>query len=251
MAHVFASDIHLSSESPDKIALFESFLIRTAKSAEALYLLGDVFEIWLGDDDDSDPHPQIIDALRRFTNTGTKLFVMRGNRDFLFGLDFAAATGAGLLPDWHTIDLFGVPTLLTHGDLLCTKDVEYQTFRKYVRDPTNQKSFLAKPIDERRQIAENTRNDTRASMLEKDEFIMDVEQITVETIMQKSKVDRLIHGHTHRPASHQFSTADGNVRERHVLGDWYDLGSIIIAASGGLRRLEAAEFITAPDSVFN
>lgn len=251
MAYVFASDLHLSCDIPDKIALFEAFLIRAAKSAEALYLLGDVFEIWLGDDDDSDPHPQIIDALRRFTDTGTQLFVMRGNRDFLFGPDFAAATGASLLPDWHTVDLFGVPTLLTHGDLLCTKDVKYQEFRKYVRDPDNQKSFLACSLNERRQIAANTRSGTKASMLEKDEIIMDVEQITVEKIMDESKVDQLIHGHTHRAASHRFNSGNGRVRERHVLGDWYELGSVIVAASSGLIRLAAAEFVDAPDSVFD
>jgi UDP-2,3-diacylglucosamine hydrolase len=250
VAYVFASDLHLSCENPEKTALFESFLTRTAKSAEALFLLGDVFEIWLGDDDDSDPHPQIIAALRQFANSGAHLFVMRGNRDFLFGPQFADATGATLLPDWHTIDLFGVPTLLTHGDLLCTKDVQYQEFRKYVRDPANQKSFLACTLDERRKIAANTRSGTQASMLEKDEVIMDVEQTTVDRIMSESKVDQLIHGHTHRAASHQFKSETGIARERHVLGDWYELGSVIVAGSNGLNRLAAADLVEAPDSVF-
>ncbi len=251
MAYVFASDLHLSCESPEKIDLFEAFLSRTAKSAEALYLLGDVFEIWLGDDDDSDPHPRIIESLRRFTDSATQLFVMRGNRDFLLGPDFAQGTGANLLPDWHTVDLFGVPTLLTHGDLLCTKDVQYQEFRKYVRDPENQKSFLDCSLDERRKIAANTRSGTQASMLEKDENIMDVEQSTVEKFMDQFEVDHLIHGHTHRPASHRFDSGGGRARERHVLGDWYELGSVIVSTSSGLRRLAAAEFVAAPDSVFD
>lgn len=251
MAYVFASDLHLSCESPEKLALFESFLTRTAKSAKALYLLGDVFEIWLGDDDDSEPHPQIIGALRRFSDSGTQLFVMRGNRDFLFGPEFAKATGATLLPDWHTVELYGVATLLTHGDLLCTKDVQYQEFRKYVRDPANQKSFLAYPLDERRKIAANTRSGTQASMLEKDEVIMDVEQATVERVMSESSVNQLIHGHTHRPASHHFKSNTGIARERHVLGDWYELGSVMVARSRGLMRLAAAEFVAAPDSVFD
>ena len=147
MACVFASDLHLSNEIPEKLVLFESFLNRASKSAEALNLLGDVFEIWLGDDDDSEPHPRIIRALREFADSGSRLFVMRGNRDFLFGPGFEQAVGATLLPDWHTLDLFGRSTLLAHGDLLCTRDVQYQEFRKYVRDPTNQQSFLACGLD--------------------------------------------------------------------------------------------------------
>jgi UDP-2,3-diacylglucosamine hydrolase len=251
VAYVFASDLHLSSENPEKLVLFESFLARAAKSARALYLLGDVFEIWLGDDDDSEPHPQIIRALRDFTASGCELFVMRGNRDFLFGPAFANAVGATLLPDWYTLDLFGNPTLLTHGDLLCTKDVQYQEFRKYVRDPANQKSFLACSLDERRKIAASTRSGTKASMLEKDEIIMDVEQVTVEQIMGEYNVTQLIHGHTHRPDSHSFESDTGISLERHVLGDWYGIGSVLIGGSNGVIRMSAGEFIDAPQSVFN
>ncbi len=251
VACVFASDLHLSNEIPDKLVLFESFLNRASKSAEALYLLGDVFEIWLGDDDDSAPHPRIIRALREFSDSGTRLFVMRGNRDFLFGPGFEEAVGATLLPDWYTLDLFGTPTLLAHGDLLCTKDVQYQEFRKYVRDPTNQQSFLACSLDERRKIAANTRSGTQASMLEKDAVIMDVEQVTVERIMRDYNVDQLIHGHTHRPESHSFKSETGILRERHVLGDWYGVGSVLIGVANGITRMSAGEFVDAPDSVFN
>jgi UDP-2,3-diacylglucosamine hydrolase len=251
VACVFASDLHLSCEIPEKIFLFESFLKRAEKSAGTLYLLGDVFEIWLGDDDDSEPHPRVIRALRQFADSGADLFVMCGNRDFLFGSEFAQASGATLLPDWHTVDLFGTATLLTHGDLLCTKDVQYQEFRKYVRDPLNQKSFLACPLDERRKIAANTRSGTQASMLDKDEVIMDVEQVTVDRIMNEYGVDQLIHGHTHRPATHRFKSDTGASRERHVLGDWYTDGSVIIGGSRGITRMSAGEFVGAADSVFS
>ncbi len=246
MTCVFASDLHLGGENPEKLALFEAFLTRTSELADALYLLGDLFEIWLGDDDDSDPHPAVVQALRRFADSGTGLFIMSGNRDFLISAEFAKATGATLLDDWHTVELFGTRTLLTHGDLLCTKDVQYQTFRKYVRDPTNQAAFLAVSLDERRRIAADTRNGTQASMLEKDAFIMDVEQSTVEQVMSKFDVTRLIHGHTHRPAAHTFE-ADGSPRERVVLGDWYGECSVVVCSRADMRRLPAAQFVEAPD----
>jgi len=243
---VFASDLHLGGERPEKVALFEAFLRRASELADSLYILGDLFEIWLGDDDDSDPHPTVVRALRKFADSGTELFVMSGNRDFLFGAEFAKATGATLLSDWHVIDLFGSRTLLTHGDLLCTKDVEYQTFRKTVRDPTNQAAFLASSLDERRKIAADTRDGTKASMLEKDDFIMDVEQSTVEQVMSKFDVARLIHGHTHRPATHTFEI-DGSPHDRVVLGDWYEQCSVVVGARTGMRRMPAAQFVEAPD----
>lgn len=245
MACIFASDLHLSSERPAQISLFRSFLGRASTVAGSLYILGDLFEIWLGDDDDSELHPIVIRALREFADSGAKLFVMRGNRDFLFGAEFAKESGASLLADWHTIDLYGTRTLLTHGDLLCTRDVAYQDFRKVVRDPANQKAFLAYSLDERRKIAAATRNDTKASMLGKDDFIMDVDQLAVERIMGEFDVARLIHGHTHRPATHTFESG-GQSRERIVLGDWYEAGSVIICDRVGWRRVAAAEFVDAP-----
>ena len=245
MSCLFASDLHLSSERPEKVSLFNDFLKHASKVASTLYILGDLFEIWLGDDDDSDPHPRGIRAMREFTDSGAQLFVMSGNRDFLFGDEFTQATGATLLMDWHTIDLFGARTLLTHGDLLCTRDIRYQAFRKHVRDPGNQKAFLAHSLEERRKIAADTRNGTKASMLEKDDFIMDVEQSTVERMMAEFQVTRLIHGHTHRPATHRFQSA-GTSFERVVLGDWYEEGSIVVYDRSGFQRMSAIDFVKAP-----
>ncbi len=241
-AIVFASDLHLSAADPDKVELFDAFMARAASAAREVFLLGDVFEIWLGDDDDSDPHPRILAALRRYTDSGGGLYVMRGNRDFLFSETFAAATGANLLDDWHTIELFGTRTLLTHGDLLCTRDVQYQQFRHYVRNPDNQREFLAHPLTKRREIAAQTRSGTQASMLEKEDVIMDVEQSTVENFMREFDAPRLIHGHTHRPADHRFTGDDGAVRERLVLGDWYGECSVLIARDERLHRMAAAGF---------
>jgi len=242
MSYLFASDLHLSSTDIRKVALFESMLEQAIGTVDGVYLLGDLFEIWLGDDDDSAPNPRVVDALRSYTARGGSLHVMSGNRDFLFGEQFAAATGATLLADWHTIDLFGVRTLLTHGDLLCTRDEQYQAFRNYVRDPVNQQTFLAHPLTERREIAASTRSGTKASMLEKDDFIMDVEQSTVEKFMLEYDAARLIHGHTHRPADHNFTDDRGRVRERFVLGDWYDACSILIAEPHRLRRMSAFDY---------
>lgn len=243
MNSLFASDLHLSCADLDKVALFEEVLARAAASHDVVYLLGDVFEIWLGDDDDSDPNPRVVEALRRYSERAGTLFVMSGNRDFLFGEDFAATTGATLLADWHTVDLFGVATLLTHGDLLCTRDVQYQAFRQYVRDPANQQAFLANSLDRRRDIAAQTRTGTKTSMLEKEDFIMDVEQATVEDYMLQFGAARLIHGHTHRPADHTFTDRGGQQRMRHVLGDWYGDCSMLIAEPAGVRRLTASQYV--------
>lgn len=241
-AIVFASDLHLSDADPGKVELFDAFMARASSEAREVFLLGDVFEIWLGDDDDSAPHPRILAALRRFTDSGGDLYVMRGNRDFLFSDSFAAASGAKLLDDWHTIDLLGARTLLTHGDLLCTRDVQYQQFRHYVRDPDKQREFLAHPLAKRREIAAHTRSGTKASMLEKEDVIMDVEQSTVERFMHEFDALRLIHGHTHRPADHRFTGDDGTQRERFVLGDWYGDCSVLVARDASLQRMPAAEF---------
>lgn len=250
MAIVFASDLHLCAEQPDKVALFEALLERASTNADTVYILGDLFEIWLGDDDDSAPHPTVMSAMRAFTASGAQLFIMSGNRDFLLGSDFAKNAGASLLPDWHTVDLFGTRTLLTHGDLLCTKDVQYQAFRKYVRDPANQQAFLAQDLEDRRKIAAETRSGTQASMLEKDDFIMDVEQTTVERVMDEFSVARLIHGHTHRPAVHTFETG-GKTRERLVLGDWYEEDcSVVVCDKAGVSHMPAKAFANAEESAF-
>ena len=246
MSILFVSDLHLSADRAGKLALFCRLLNHARGRAEAIYILGDLFEFWLGDDDDSEPHGEVIGALAGLRDTGTALYVIRGNRDFLFGDEFASKTGALLLPDYHVVDLFGTPTLLTHGDLLCTKDIQYQAFRKYVHHPKNQAEFLSRSLDERRRLAREMRSGTTASMLEKDDFIMDVDEDTVARTMRDYSVRQLIHGHTHRPAIHTFEI-DGAQCSRIVLGDWYERDSVVVCSGSGIEQCRVSEFLTRPE----
>ena len=242
MATLFISDLHLSAEREEKTALFERFLTAAKSRCDGLYILGDLFEFWLGDDDDSDPHPRVVSALADFSGFGIPLYIMRGNRDFLLGDDFMRATGAALLPDYQVENLYGVSTLMAHGDLLCTKDVEYQEFRRQVRNPENQQSFLSKSLEERRAIAAHTRSGTTASMLKKDGYIMDVEPLAVAKVMAEYKATRLIHGHTHRPGVRQF-VADGLPHVRVVLGDWYEQENVAVVNTAGTDLFSIIEFL--------
>ena len=217
---LFASDLHLSPQRPDRSQLFFELLEMAGGHVEAVYLLGDLVEFWLGDDDPDPLHRALVGALSALTARGVRLSVSVGNRDFLMGPAFCADTGATLLPDYHAIDLFGRPTLLTHGDLLCVKDVQYQQFRRFVRDPTNQQQFLGQTLEQRRQIASQTRTGTQESMLAKDDFIMDADENEIAGVMSAHQVTHLIHGHTHRPQIHHLTLA-GQPAERVVLGDWY------------------------------
>jgi UDP-2,3-diacylglucosamine hydrolase len=236
---LFASDLHLSPTRPDQIERFLALLARCQTAASAVYLLGDLVEFWLGDDDTDPVHQRLIAALRELTVRGVTLAVTTGNRDFLIGPRFSAVTGAALLADYAVIDLHGTSTLLTHGDLLCVKDVQYQQFRRSVREPARQQQFLALPLAERRRIATETRSGTQKSMLDKDEYIMDVDDAEVARVMGVYQVRRLIHGHTHRAAVHSLTLADGP-GERVVLGDWYG-GAEVYWATPGSRRLVSAE----------
>lgn len=241
MRCIFVSDLHLSGERPEQVKLFFS-LLDNLQPPTCLYILGDLFEIWLGDDDDTPPNPDIIQHLSQFSARGNELYVMRGNRDFLYGQDFLSQTNATLLEDYSVETLGDEEVLLTHGDLLCTKDVKYQAFRQFVRDEKNQKEFLAHPLPQRRLIAQQTQTGTKASMLEKDDFIMDVEQSTVEEAMLRHKVSILIHGHTHRPDDHTFDV-QGVPYTRMVLGDWYDKDSIIDWQDGQFQRTTAERLV--------
>ena len=241
MRYIFVSDLHLSAERPDQVELFYS-LIDSLTAASRLYILGDLFEIWLGDDDDSPPNPEIIERLNDYGKRGGHLFVMRGNRDFLYGEEFLDNAKATLLEDYSIVDLGGTRVLLTHGDLLCTKDVKYQAFRQFVRDEKNQAEFLSHPLAKRRLIAQQTQTGTKASMLEKDDFIMDVDQATVEQTMTEHEVSLLIHGHTHRPGDHTFELA-GMPYQRMVLGDWYEQDSIICWQDGQFQRTTAQDLV--------
>ncbi|MBJ6611240.1 MAG: UDP-2,3-diacylglucosamine diphosphatase [Candidatus Thiothrix moscowensis] len=222
----FISDLHLDATRPAITRQLLALLEDIQGKAEALYILGDFFEYWVGDDALEAPEfaafLPVVEGLRQLSDSGVKLYFQHGNRDFLVGERFAAATGCALLPEQYLFDLYGVPTLLLHGDTLCTDDIAYQQIRKVLRDPIWQQQFLALPIVERIRQAEAMRAQSRAAMQGKrDDDIMDVSQQTVAEVMQAAGVSRLIHGHTHRPAVHDFMLA-GQPVQRIVLGDWHE-----------------------------
>jgi UDP-2,3-diacylglucosamine hydrolase len=229
---LFISDLHLDPERPAITALFLDFLASRALEADALYILGDLFEAWIGDDDTGDMNQAVCDGLKACAIAGTPVYVMRGNRDFLLGSDFAVRSGCTLLGDPARIDLYGRPALLMHGDLLCTDDTEYMAFRKMVRDPVWQQEMLAKPLNERRQMAQAMRANSREQTDGKPESIMDVNSDAVVRLMTENHVQRLIHGHTHRPAIHDLGIA-GHAAQRIVLGDWYEQGSVLVCSPAG------------------
>ena len=226
MAALFISDLHLHAERPDGIEHFQQFMRTDARSASALYILGDLFEAWIGDDDTDPGHAPIITALADLRREGVPCYFMHGNRDFLVGKRFAAATGCVLLDEWHVIDIAGQRAVLTHGDLLCTDDTAYQELRRVVRNPSWQREFLAKSLDERRAIVTDLRERSKTETAEKPAEIMDVNQAAVEATLEEHGVDILLHGHTHRPAVHEF-VMDNAPATRIVLGDWYDSGSVL------------------------
>ncbi len=227
MTTLFISDLHLSNDRPEKLDLFYQFLKGPTQDAEALYILGDLFEALVGDDDDTSPNPEIFNALSSLTVSGVDLFVMAGNRDFLMGKEFEKKTGAVLLPDPHVIDLYGEKTLLMHGDLLCTQDVDYLKFRMMVHNPEWQQQFLGKTLPERLAIAQQMRAASKEAMQDKVPVIMDAELETVEKYLRDHEVTKMIHGHTHRPAIHDFDF-DGNPARRTVLGDWYQNENVLV-----------------------
>jgi len=231
---LFISDLHLDPERPAVTALFLEFLATQAREADAVYILGDLFEAWIGDDDASPLNLEVIQGIRACVDAGTPVFVMHGNRDFLLGERFAGQSGCVLLTDPARIDLYGIPTLLMHGDLLCTDDTEYLAFREMVRDSDWQAEMLAKPLVVRRQMAAEMRRNSRDKTAGKPESIMDVNPATVLDTMAQHAVLQLIHGHTHRPGVHTLHIA-GQPARRFVLGDWYDQGSLLECDRDGCR----------------
>jgi UDP-2,3-diacylglucosamine hydrolase len=224
---LFISDLHLCGARPAITGLFLDFLHRRARASDALYILGDLFEYWIGDEAvDQEEFRPIVLGLRELTTGGTPVFVMHGNRDLLMAHDFERATGVRLLKDPIRIDLYGTPTLLMHGDSLCTDDTEYMIFRAKVRSTAFQKEFLGKSVAERDQIIRGYREISKSSTAAKKPEIMDVNQQAVESVMRENRVQRLIHGHTHRPKEHLFNL-DGRPARRMVLGDWYEQGSVL------------------------
>ncbi|HKK05593.1 MAG TPA: UDP-2,3-diacylglucosamine diphosphatase [Gammaproteobacteria bacterium] len=232
MATLFISDLHLSGERPAIARLFLDFLHGQARAAEALYILGDLFEAWIGDDAIGPEHGPVLDALRALVDSGVPVYVMHGNRDFLLGSRFEQMSGSRLLNDPSVIDLYGTPTLLMHGDTLCTDDKAYQEFRRMVRDPQWQAALMAKTPAERIALAREYREMSASETAQKAEAIMDVNQAAVENALREHGVSRLIHGHTHRPAIHEFDL-DGRPVRRIVLGDWYEQGSVLTCTAEG------------------
>ncbi|RUO47694.1 UDP-2,3-diacylglucosamine diphosphatase [Pseudidiomarina aquimaris] len=228
MATWFVSDLHLSPARPDIAHLFFDFLRDEARSADALYILGDLFDAWIGDDDTSAFAAQVQDELRRYTDHGIPTYFVAGNRDFLIGRRFAARTGVKLLTDPYVINLYDTPTLILHGDLLCTDDVSYQRFRRWIRKPWLTKLLLALPLRVRMRIANKLRagSKTQQPLSEAELAIMDANQETVLRYFKRYQVKQMIHGHTHRPAVHQHDI-DGVSATRIVLGDWYTQGSML------------------------
>jgi len=224
---LFISDLHLSPERPAIAALFLAFLRGRARTARALYILGDLFEYWIGDDLADRPEvAPLVAALRDLTGAGVPVYVMHGNRDFLLGNGFEQASGCHLLPDPTVIDLYGERVLLMHGDTLCTDDVEYQKFRTLVRDPHWIRQFLDKPVPERLAMVREVREVSKTATAAKKPEIMDVNPGAVQAAFREHGVHHLIHGHTHRPAQHALRV-DGIEVRRTVLGDWYEQGSVL------------------------
>lgn len=213
--YLFISDCHLDPRRPEITTALVDFLQQRAVGASRLYILGDLFEVWLGDDDPADDHRQVITALQALAEN-CDIFFIAGNRDFLLGSDFAARIGMTLLEETHTLQLGEACVSLLHGDTLCTDDHDYQAFRSMVRNPAWISAMLAKPLTERRQLAAQLRADSKAAMQQKSSEIMDVNEDTVTEYFRNSEADIIIHGHTHRPARHRY---DGDL-QRIVLGDW-------------------------------
>lgn len=234
---LFISDLHLSVDQPHSMVAFQHFIANLAPQAEALYILGDLFEYWAGDDDLHDPfHQQVVNALRGLSAHHTKVYLLHGNRDLLMGIDLAHACEATLLDDPTLLDLYGTATLLSHGDTLCTDDIEYQHFRSQVHDAAFQKAFLAQPLAARKAHIEQLRQRSAIAKQNKDSGIMDVNDDAVAVLLRAYHYPRLIHGHTHRPDRHEHSV-DGHLCERWVLGDWYQQGSALRCDAQGCRSI--------------
>ena len=235
MATLFISDLHLDPSRPQITTLFENYLASDeVRHADALYILGDLVEAWIGDDDDAELPQRIAHAMRAVRDAGVPVYFMVGNRDFLLGEAFAQRAGLTLLDDGTVHDIHGHPTLLMHGDALCTDDIAYQAVRQQVRNPEWQKQILSMPLEARRAFAAKAREDSRAHTGSTMENIMDVNDDAVAEIMRKAGVTRLIHGHTHRPAVHAFEL-DEKTAERIVLGDWYEHGSVLRVTADGVE----------------
>jgi UDP-2,3-diacylglucosamine hydrolase len=230
MAILFISDLHLSPERPEVTRAILGFLESQAASAEALFVLGDLFEAWIGDDDTCPTGVEVQNAFKQLTDKGVALFIQHGNRDFFIGNHFCKATGATLLADEHLVEYLDDTVLAMHGDTLCTDDVDYIRFRKRIRHPISQFLLLSLPLKYRQKLANGMRAKSKAANANKPSAIMDVNTQAVDSVMSNHQVKTLIHGHTHRPDRHQHSHG-----ERIVLGDWHAKGWYVIWDKNGLE----------------
>ncbi len=243
MDTLFISDLHLSSERPHKIALFKQFFNGPARSAKAVYILGDLFEhFWVGNDDRTPPVDEIITALKNCSLVNERIYIVRGNRDLMLGKSFTSLSGCRVLDDETVIQVDGQAVLIMHGDLLCTQDKAYQRFRRFLERPFIRWLYLTCPYPLRLFLSHGLRPALKTSSARKPPEIMDVEQITVEKLMRKHGVDELIHGHTHRPGFHDFKL-NGQAARRIVLGDWYDTDSVLVCRQGEKRLMRVQAYI--------
>jgi UDP-2,3-diacylglucosamine hydrolase len=226
MATLFISDLHLEPGQPEIGEQFLNFLQGPARDADALYILGDLFEAWIGDDDPNPYYAQMKTAIRALSDSGVPVYFMHGNRDFMIGDTFAAEAGVSLLSDPHSLELHGENILLSHGDAMCTDDTEYQQVRAMTRNPDWQAMMMSKSVEERIAFALQAREQSLARNEAMTEEIADVNQDAVEQTIRESGADILLHGHTHRPAVHPFHVDERPVH-RIVLGDWYEQGSMV------------------------
>jgi UDP-2,3-diacylglucosamine hydrolase len=241
MAHgrtLFISDLHLDAADPIAIELFLHFLRAEASTCDALYILGDLFETWIGDDDDEPTRRRVVAALCQLTANGVQCFFQHGNRDFLLGPGFMAASGCTLLPDPAALELGGRRFVLMHGDKLCTDDRRYQRFRRIVRNGLVQGAWLALPLGMRRRLATALRHRSRTYTRQTPDAIMDVSPAAVSDLMRSTGAEVLVHGHTHRPAVHPVNV-DGKTYTRIVLGDWPDQASVLVVDADGQFTVRA------------
>jgi UDP-2,3-diacylglucosamine hydrolase len=231
MTTLFISDLHLDDRRPETTALLQQFLQDEAVNADALYILGDLFEFWLGDDVPSKCSVEVAASLSSLGDKGVPCYFMHGNRDFLLQEDYAKLAGMTLLPEEHVADLYGEQVLLMHGDSLCTDDIPYQQFRALVRDPAWQQDFLSKTPQERLQVALQARDASTEHKGNVTMDIMDVNPGEVIAAFEHHGVSRMIHGHTHRPATHDLEV-NGQTVQRIVLGDWYTQSSVLRVRPG-------------------
>lgn len=232
MTTLFISDLHLDDTRPAATELFRAFASGEARHCEALYILGDLFEYWLGDDVLSDTARQVADALAALSKAGVACYFMHGNRDFLIGSDYARLCGMQLLPEEWLLDLYGRRTLLLHGDTLCTDDTSYQAVRRTLRSAEWQAEFLSRSPADRMAFARQAMDQSRDHKSNASMDIMDVNAGAVAASFERHGVAEMIHGHTHRPAIHELSLATGPAR-RIVLGDWYEQGSVLRVSAEG------------------